>query len=451
MGRQAPDVGEFPHGRLRQIVAYGRKVYGLGERLSRVMDRRRKPVVPGAAVAAAVFYTGLLRIRSLNALEPKLSEKPFLRLVGSGETDSLCCADTVSRALRVMDIDTLRGISVSMLAKAERNKVFREGWHGALRYFALDGWEPFNSRVRHCTECLERKVRVKGSSGENTEVMEYYHRYAVAMMIDKRFDLALDIEPVLPHDLRPAVAKGKKKDRIVRPDEDEGELTAATRLLKRVSHTFPWLDVVVADALYANGPFLSAVHDHGLGAVIVARKETDEPLKEALHIWGQQPPCKIVEDESTQEHLELWDCPDLDTLQTYEGKIRVVRGRVTRLQESPRPPSTWCMLVTGKATRLAPEKVLKVVRARWHIENTAFHQWTTRWRFGHVFVHDAHGMRALYWLFISAFNLLTLFLYCQVRSYGRDRGKDVTRTISRLVDEMLDDLVFFDRTGWDTS
>ncbi len=109
------------------------------------------------------------------------------------------------------------------------------------------------------------------------------------------------------------------------------------------------------------------------------------------------------------------------------------------------------MLVTGKATRLAPEKVLKVARSRWHIENTGFHQWTTRWRFGHVFVHDAHGMRALYWLFFAAFNLLTLFLYCQVRSYGRDRGKNVTRTISRLVDEMQDDLVLLDRLGWDTS
>ena len=432
-------------------MAYGRKVYGLGELLGGVMDQRRKPMVQAESVAAAVYYMGLLRIRSFNALEPKLSEKSFLRLVGTRAAGSLCCADTLSRALRVMDLETLRAISVSMLAKAERNKVFREGWHGALRYFALDGWEPFRSRSRHCPQCLKRKVRVKGSSGEITEVPEYYHRYAVAMMIDERFDLALDIEPLLPSDLRPAVVKGKKKDRITKPDQDEGELTAATRLLKRVSRTFPWLDVVVADALYANGPFLNAVRNHGLGAVIVARKETDEPLKEALHIWGPQKPCKIVEDEPARERIELWDCPDLDTLETYEGKIRVVKGRVTRLQEPPRPQSTWCMLVTGKATKLAPEKVLKVVRARWHIENTGFHQWTTRWRFGHVFVHDGHGIRALYWLFFAAFNLLTLFLYCQVRSYGRNRGSDVTRTISRLVDEMLDDLVLLDRLGWDTS
>jgi hypothetical protein len=46
-----------------------------------------------------------------------------------------------------MDLDSVRALSVEMLKKAERNKVFREGWHGALRYFAIDAWEPF------CSDC----------------------------------------------------------------------------------------------------------------------------------------------------------------------------------------------------------------------------------------------------------------------------------------------------------
>ena len=424
-------------------MAYARKVYGLTGLLEQVIDRRRKSKTPSSAVAAAVFYTGLLRIRSFNALEPKLSEKAFLRLLGRGAQGALCCVDTVSRSLRVMEIETARAVCVSLVAKAERNKVFREGWYGALRYFALDGWEPICSRNRHCPACLVRKVRVKGRGSQLKEAREYYHRYVVALLIDERFDLLLDIEPLLPKDIRPAVVKGKKRDRLLRPKEDEGELTAATRLIRRVKETFAWVDVVVADALYVSGPFLSTVRSLGLGAVIVARKETDEPLKEALRIWEGQPP-KLVEDQAAGERIALWDCPDLETLDTYEGAIRVVRAQVTDMKSPETEPSTWCMLVTGSpARRLSPEKVLAVVRARWHIENTAFHQWSTRWQFTHVFVHDATGIQALYWLFFAAFNLLTFFLYCQLRSYGRDRGRDVTRTISRLIDEMLDDLVSF--------
>jgi hypothetical protein len=440
-------------GQLRRLVAYGCKVFGLGSWLGRVVDSRRAPRTAAGLVAAVVFYTGLLRIRSFNALEPRLAEKPFLRLVGAAaETQRLCSVDTVGRSLCRMDLQSVRAILVSMLHKAERNKVFREGWHGALRYVAIDGWEPFCSRYRHCLECLARWVKVKGKDGTLLEVTEYYHRYAVAFLIDERFDLAVDFEPLLPKDLRPLSAKGKGPTaRLVKTALDEGEQTAATRLVRRVKQTFGWIDVVVADALYANGPFLTTLDSLGLGAVIIAHKETDEPLREALHLWADQPPHKIVEDEKAHERIALWDCRDLETLSTYKGKIRCVRGSVTRLKRPQEPPSTWCILVTGKATRLAPEKVLAVARARWHIENTAFHQWTTRWRLGHVFRHHPDALRSLFWLFLAAFDLLTLFQYLQLRSYGRDCGKNVTRTISRLIDEMLDELAGGQSLVWDTS
>jgi hypothetical protein len=434
-------------------MAYGRKVFDLRRRFAGVVDSRRAPQTSAALVAAAVFYTGLLRIRSFNALEPRLSEKPFLRLVGAAaERQRLCSVDTVGRALSQMDLDSVRAVLVEMLHKAERNKVFREGWHGALRHVALDGWEPFRSRQRHCPECLERQVSVKDEDGMIGTVPEYYHRYAVALLIDERFDLVVDFEPVLPKDLRPLIVKGKGRTaRLVKASLDEGELTAATRLIRKVKQTFGWIDVVVADALYANGPFLTTLDSLGLGAVIIARRENDEPLREALHLWKDQAPHKIVEDEKAHERIALWDCCDLETLTTYEGKIRCVRGIVSRLQHPEDPPSTWCMLVTGKATRLSPEKVLAVARARWHIENTAFHQWTTRWRLGHVFRHHPVALRSLFWLFLAAFDLLTLFQYLQLRSYGRDCGKNVTRTISRLVDEMLDELACWQDFAWDTS
>lgn len=429
--------------RLRQIVAYGRDVYDLRERIRGVRDGRRDPSIAPTLVASAVLFTGLLRIRSFNALEPRLAEPSFRRLIDASDISSSTSADTISRSLRTMEQQTVQAVSIGIIKQAERNKVFREGWHGALRYVAIDGWEPIASYERHCPYCLVRKVK-RQVRGEVQEVEQYYHRYAVAMLIDDRLDLALDIEPLRPNDMRP---KGAAKD-----NEDEGELTAARRLLRRVKRTFPWLDCVVTDGLYANGPWLTLVKDLRMSAISIMRKEADEPLKEALAIWGDQPPQEIVEDEDADERIELWNCPELATLSTYDGAIRVVRGRVSSLTDATKPAKNWCMVVVGdNATRLSERRVLAVARGRWHIENTGFHQWTTRWEFNHVFVHDGQGMLALYWLFFAAFNLLTLFLYRQLRSYGRDRGKDVTRTISRLVDEMLDDLARLDRSPWDSS
>lgn len=430
---------------LRALVGYGRKVYGLDRLLNSVRDGRRQPRTSAPLVAAAVFFCGLLRIRSFNALEPKLCEKPFVRLVGAAaERDQLCSVDTLGRSLCVMDLESARAPCIRIVAKAERNKVFREGWIGALRYVALDGWEPIASFHRHCTHCLVRNVRVQQSDGQVVEHEQYYHRYAVAMLIDERFDLLLDIEPLLPNDLRP---KGAAKD-----DEDEGELTAGKRLLQRVKKTFPWIDAVVADALYANGPFLTVVHQLRMSAVVIAKKQTDEPLKEAQSLWATRPPESVVVDPDKKERVELWDCPQLETLSSYKGQIRVVRAQLSDLEHPNAARRTWCMLVTGKAAhKLSAFQVLRAARGRWHIENTGFHQWTTRWHFTHVFIHDPQALLALFWLFFAAFNLLTLFLYRQLRSYGRDRGKDVTRTISRLIDLMLDELARLDASPWDSS
>jgi len=438
-GSPERDPYDLGSGRLRQFVAYGRKVFSLRQRIEGVIDDRQDPTYPASVVSMALFFCGLLRIRSLNALEPRLQEKTFFRLVDPPSElglDGLGSADTAGRVLRRMDLPSVRAVSVGILAKAERNKVFREGWHGTLRICALDGWEPISSYKRHCPSCLTRTVRRKNAYGETVEVTQYYHRYVVAMLIDERLDLMLDIEPVLPADLR---------DGPFQDERHEGEHTAGIRLIRRVKQTYKWIDAVVADALYANGVFLTVLQQLRLGAVIIAKKETDEPLKEALNIWGRQPPEEVVEDDDANEHIELWDCRDVETLDTYKGKVRVVRAQLTRKSGVT---STWCMLVVGKAAKLSPRRVLAVARGRWHIENTGFHQWVHRWKFAHVFVNDGHGILALFWLFFAAYNLLTLFLYRQLRSYGRDQGNDVTRTISRLVDEMLDDLARLTRSPW---
>ena len=117
-------------------------MYGLPLLLGAITDTRRAPLTSARLIAASLFYAGLLRIRSFNALEPKLAEKSFLRLVEAQTDGQLCSADTLSRALQVMGLESVRALSVEMLRKAERNKVFREGWYGALRYFAIDRCEP---------------------------------------------------------------------------------------------------------------------------------------------------------------------------------------------------------------------------------------------------------------------------------------------------------------------
>jgi hypothetical protein len=87
--------------------------------------------------------------------------------------------------------------------------------------------------------------------------------------------------------------------------------------------------------------------------------------------------------------VEFWDVDQIDTLDSYQGKVRVIRASIT--QADPEP-TTWCFAVVGPPARKVTRRTaLKVTRARWHIEDTGFQQWIRYWNFGHVFRHTANA------------------------------------------------------------
>ena len=428
-------------GKLRKLMAYAAKVYDIGRLLGLVSDSRQQPPIPTALVARILLMVGLLRIRSFNALDPKLAEPWMQKALGEPPARrKLASVDALTYSLHRMQEASVRNVSVQVLRKAERNKTFREGWHGALRFVAIDGWELFSSYHRHCSACLTRTVRFG-----DKEVLQYYHSYVVALMLGEKLEVVLDMEPVRSADVRMECHEKNVKGH-------EGELTAAKRLIARLRETYgDLLDVLVFDSLYPNGPILTLAKENKFGVISVAKKETNEPLKEAFSLWGNQPAQRVVNDDAKNEHVELWDAPGVQTLMSYDGPIRVVRARVSK-KSDPTDVTNWCFVVTGKATRLPADKVVLAGRARWHIENTAFYQFVYYWHFAHVFTHNEHALPSLLWFFFLAFNLLQLFVYRQLGGYGRDRGKDPTRTLLRLVDEFRDDLARLQTSlAWDSS
>ncbi|MBI5543926.1 MAG: transposase [Deltaproteobacteria bacterium] len=423
----------------RQLIAYANKVYGVGDEVAKIPDPRQDPDVPLSLISSTLLVSGLLRVRSLNALEAELEKAWFAHAVGAEapvEGSRLFSAETVSRQLVKMGAEGPRPMLEEVIHKAERNKVFREGWHGALRHAAIDGWEPIRSNSRHCPHCLERTVTV-GEGDKKHEVTQYYHRCVVALLLGEHEEVVLGFES--HRTLEQRRAAGDKS-----ADCHEGEETAAIRLVERLRETYGrWIEVIVADGLYANGPFLSTLDRLGFGAVIVIKKDTDEPLREAHNLWAGKPPNETVEDKEAGEFIELWDCKELQTLSTFKGPVRVTRAVVHPLDpEDATEPKQWCFVSIGVAARkLTARQLLKVMRARWHIENTGFNQWTKHWPFEHVFVNNWRGMEAVFGFLFTAFNLLQLFLYRQVKGYARLKGKDPTKTIISFVAKAREDLV----------
>jgi hypothetical protein len=423
--------------KLHGFLKYSTNVFNTPSLLRRFTDTRRRGgtfTYSTFEVVNSIFHAGLLRRPSINAIEGDLKKADIQKLLGLKVQPDVKAfsAEVIGNVLDKLDLKGPRSAIEDVLWTAERNKTFLEGSFGTLRCVAIDGWEPFCSYDRCCPDCLTREVSVKNSkTGEIEKKTQYYHRYVVAMLVGPVLDVVLDIEPVLNADKRDDL--GEHED-----PRHEGELTAARRLIGRLHQTYgSFIDALVLDALYANGPIMTKLDQCKYGGVIVLKKDNNEPLKEALAFWDRQQPCECVHDADKKEDIEFWDVDDIDTLETYAGKVRVIRAVINKKKKGS--GSTWCFALVGaRARKLGRKTALKIIRSRWHLENTGFGQWVKYWNLGRVYRHTANAIMAILLLWILVFNMLQLYVY---RRLKRERNpKDPCDTIISIVAEMFRDV-----------
>ena len=150
--------------------------------------------------------------------------------------------DSMGRVFAQVDRSGLRAMVHFVYTRLKRNKAL-EGIAG-LTVAVLDGHETHASYRRHCAGCLQRRIQTQ--TGER---IQYYHRNVTLMLLGKKLRLLLDVE-------------------AQRPGEDE--VATARRLLDRVLSSYPRaFRLILADALYAEAPFINYLWSHRKYALIV--------------------------------------------------------------------------------------------------------------------------------------------------------------------------------------
>jgi len=256
-------------------------------------DARPRPQIPTATVWLCAFALFALRRPSFHAIEQELRRpKRWESWVGARKPS----ADTLGRVLAGLSLAELRALGVAINRGAWRRKALPGRPGERDRVVAVDGHELGASRARCCAKCLRRQVRVGG-----VPQVEYYHRVMVAQWVGVTPPAIVDLELVGP---------------------DEGEVVAARRLVERILHTYARLiDVITADALYLEAPFIQRVLDAGKHVVVVLKQEARELYQDAEGLRALVPPAVLEEPERT---TRLWDLPELTTFTTVGRPMRVV-------------------------------------------------------------------------------------------------------------------------------
>ena len=203
------------------------------------------------------------------------------------------------------------------------------------------------------------------------------------------------------------------------------------RLKKRHGH---FADVIVADALYLNAPFINTLKENGLEGVIRLKDERRMIFQDAERLFKQDE-GKKASFWKGKKKIEVWDLSGFE-MEGCPYKLRVVRYH-EQWEENGKETERFMWLVT--TLEAADYRVLwEMMHHRWDIEENVFHQLKTYYHAKHCYCRDA--VETIFNLIIIGFNVRELYLYRRSRNFAESGIS--RKSINRIFcDELLTEKV----------
>ena len=344
--------------RLAQFLGYTGKVFALQGLLRRVRDGRSEPRIPVLPLVLCLVLGVVMRIGSyLDLAEQTKSRRRWRHLCGlKGPLDHEVFGYVTER----LSPEDRRQNQAQWSRNSNATRPCESCKIKGLLFLSIDANEHFASFSRTCPRCCQRQVEVLDSDGKKVKVTQYYHRYVFAHLSGPKFNLVLDLEPILP---------------------GEEECAAALRLLGRIRRLYGprFFDGITADAWYAKGPFLRALDKLGWLWIVVLKREDMEVFQEAIQLSKGHQPLREFRDEQRERQVQLWQVKDLHFSDGYTQtkSVQVVlcherwteRGVQGGKKCAQPQQSRWMWVASEDLCAYPVEVIYQGGHRRWGIEN----------------------------------------------------------------------------------
>ena len=383
-------------------------MFDFSAKVGALPDGRQSPRHHGKKIFDAVFLGAACQFPAVHRIETECQRGALSKRIGP------LSEDAIGYALERQDPGAIFALGCAIARQLKRNGIFGSDWSRGLVVAAVDGMEICSSFARSCDHCMERKVK-HTVDGELREEMQYYHRICAVTIVSSAFPIPLGI-------------------RFQKNGETEVSCTLSLLqdLLDRVGRRF--FDLLVADALYLQAPFVGEVEDLGLHWVINLKENQPELLAEAQRLTAEPAPHRQSLD---QDELQLWHAPEV-YWPVANRSVRVVktvrtqrknRIRVGLNDAGQRRPQKE-MVVEQSTNFYASDLELGIIppvfvhqlgRSRWVIDTEVFQTITTDGHLKKPSVHQGRGQAliVLTMIRVLAFTLTLVFFHRQVRSHYR--------------------------------
>jgi len=399
---------------MKKLLTYVKSVYQIPQKIKCLSDNRKRKSIPLCNIVMPVFLMLMLQYESFHTIftSPESMGKRLRNCI-KGKIPKV---DAVRDMLSIVEPQEIRAIHESVIDRISRNRVFCGGTIGGYVTVAIDGVELFSSTKKVDPEALCRKLK----SGET----EYFYRSVVCATIGESPHIVLGQEMLKPRD---------------GSDKDEGELTGGKRLIRHLKERHGhFADVIVADALYLNAPYINTVLECGMEAVIRLKDERRLIYQDAEKMfnkgYGKVPSFSKKDKKSKKDiDVEIWDLCQFE-IDGVEKKLRVLRFNETYGRENNKESRTMWLVTTLETA--PPETLWEMMRKRWDIENNAFHQLKTYYNIDHCYCGSA--VEVIFQLILLGFNMRELYLYRRLHNFSDSKItlKSATR---KFCDDLLTD------------
>mgnify|MGYP005842012207 CR=1 FL=1 len=404
--------------RRHQFEAYLDKVFDWSAWVGAMTEGRHSPPHPWPKVFDAVFLGSACQFGPVHRIEAECKDGVLHKRIGPLSEDTIGYALQRQPAAEVFDL----GCRVARQLK--RNGVLRSEWARGRVVAAVDGIEICSSYSRCCDACLERKVERK-VDGQLQECTQYYHRISAVTVVSTPFPVFLGI-------------------RFQKSGETEVACSLALlqELVAKLGKRF--VDILVADALYLQTPFIRAVESLGLEWVINLKDNQPELAAEAERLTNRPADERVAD---AQEELQLWHLPQVDwpvadrligvvkTVRVQNAKRVAVRkqdGLPVREKQPAPVVSTNYYATNLELGAIPPRFIHQLGRSRWVIDAQAFQTVTTDCHLKQPSVHQDCALVVLTMIRVLAYTLAMVFYFRQVRSHLRTTRRSFCETARKF-------------------
>lgn len=316
----------------------------LGNIIDNLTDKRHKSYITYSM--KTIIFTRLFAlicgITTMNGMTKAFNTEDAIKNLSkicNQQLDEVPDWQTIQDVIEQLDIEEIRNIRKYIVKALVRSKMFYKYRHNEAFQLVVDGTGISSHNYNLNGNCIIKKTKKE---------VKYYKQVLEAKIVVGNIVISLDTEWI------------ENSDMNTEKQKQDCEIKAFKRMAKRIKKEYPQMKfIITGDALYANAPMIQICKDNKWNYIFNLKKKRLKQIYEDF------------EDNIAYENQTKKDNYFLSTNIKYKDyTLAAIRYQEVQKEET----LSFNYITNLKVNDHNIEKIVKMGRSRWKIENEGFNE-----------------------------------------------------------------------------